>query len=267
MTSAETPSLTVLLAVYNGDRTLERALEGLKKQSFQNFSLCCIDDASSDHTSQLLEKWQGIFGEARFRILRNNMNLGLTRSLNKGLATITTPLTARLDADDWWHEKKLEQQVRFMYDHPGYGLLGCNYVNIIKKTSRPIICQENDSTIRKSILRHNPFAHSCVVFETALVKKLGGYNENVRYGQDYDLWLRMLPHTKMHNLQEFLCFRNAESGISQEKQNAQMRQCIRTQLKYLKMYHRPFWEYTAILEPLLVILVPEFLKKYKRSLS
>lgn len=260
-------SLTVLLAVHNGEKTLERALESLNKQTYQDFSVCCIDDASSDTTLSILESWQKVFGECRFRIFKNETNLGLTRSLNIGLQNITTPLIARLDADDWWHEKKLERQTQFMKEHPGYGLLGCNYINITNRSSRPVTCKESDDLIRKSIFSRNPFAHSCIVFEAALVTKLGGYDEHVRYGQDYDLWLRMLTHTKMHNLQEFLCFRNAESGISQEKQNAQMKQCIRTQLKYLKLYHRPFWEYTAILEPILVILVPEFLKKFKRSLS
>lgn len=267
MTPSNEVTLTILIAIYNGEKTLERAFESLKRQTFQNFSILSVNDASSDRTSEILRKWQGFFGEDRLHILENDTNLGLTSSLNKGLQEIKTPFVARLDSDDWWHEKKLKHQIDFTQQHPEYGLVGCNYINITKNGSRPIICQENDHAIKKSILRRNPFAHSCIVFETALVKKLGGYDEHVRYGQDYDLWLRMLPHTKMHNLQEFLCFRNAESGISQEKQNAQMKQCIRTQLKYLKLYHRPFWEYTAILEPLLVILVPEFLKKYKRSLS
>lgn len=267
MTHSKEASITILIAIYNGEKTLERAFESLKRQTFQDFSVLSINDASLDKTSEILRKWQSFFGEGRFRIIENEINLGLTSSLNKGLREVTTHFVARLDADDWWHEKKLKCQIDFIEQHPEYGLLGCNYINITKKGSRSIVCQENDHAIRKSILRRNPFAHSCVIFNTTLAKKLNGYDEHVRYGQDYDLWLRMLPHTKMHNVQEFLCFRNAEGGISQDKQNSQMKQCIRTQLKYLKMYHRPFWEYTVILEPLLVILVPEFLKKYKRSLS
>lgn len=267
MTPTNDKLITVLLAVRNGEKTLDRALDSLKKQTVQNFLICCVNDASTDGTASILDTWQQFFGEDRFHILTNVENMGLTRSLNAGLSAVTTPLTARLDADDWWHKTKIEHQVDFIRRHPETGLLGTNYVNITKRTTRPIICLEDDATIRQNILKRNPFAHSCIVFETALVKKLGGYDERVRYGQDYDLWLRMLPHTKMHNLQEFLCFRNAEGGISQEKQNAQMKQCIRTQLKYLKMYRRPFWEYTAILEPLLVILVPECIKKYKRSRS
>ncbi len=267
MTPASDTPLTVLLAVHNGEKTLDRALDSLKKQTVQNFLICCINDASSDGTAGILDTWQQFFGEDRFHILTNMENMGLTRSLNAGLSAVTTPLTARLDADDWWHKTKIEHQLNYLRQHPETGLLGTNYVNITKRTTRSILCLEDDASIRKRILKRNPFAHSCIVFETALVKRLGGYDERVRYGQDYDLWLRMLPHTKMHNLQEFLCFRNAEGGISQEKQNAQMKQCIRTQLKYLKMYRRPFWEYTAILEPLLVILVPECIKKYKRSHS
>lgn len=258
-------NITVLISLYNSAHTLERTFESLRDQTWQEFCIVAVNDGSTDDTVARLNQWQSYFGQNRFLLINNETNIGLTRSLNAGLKRINTQYTARLDADDWWHATKLAEQRRFLEEHPSYGLIGCNYTNVTRHRERQITCPEDDAAIRKRIFIRNPFAHSCVVFNTALVQQLGGYDMQVRFGQDYDLWLRLLPHTKMYNLQSTLCYRNAEGGISQTKQNAQMRQCIRTQLKYLKTYNRPLTDYVAILEPLIVILTPNWIKRCKRA--
>ena len=258
-------TLTILIPIYNGAATLDRCMESLQKQTFQQFNVLCVNDASTDQSLTLLKKWQTIFGEDKLQVLTNQENQGITISLNSGLALIKTPWTARLDGDDWWHHEKLAQQMHFLQNHSGYGLIGCNYTNIAYGKEKSITCPESDATIKKNIFKRNPFAHSTVVFDTALVNAMDGYDASIRYGQDYDLWLRLLPHTKFHNLQTVLCYRNAESSISQVHQNAQMRQCLKTQLKYLKLYQRSYLEYRFLLEPLFVILAPEWLKKCKRA--
>ncbi len=241
-------------------------MESLQNQTFQHFNILCINDASTDESPTLLKKWQTIFNKDRFQILTNQKNQGITISLNRGLALIKTPWTARLDGDDWWHREKLAQQMQFLHTHPGYGLIGSNYTNIAYGKKKMITCPETDVMIKKNIFKRNPFAHSTVLFNTALVNTMGGYDATIQYGQDYDLWLRLLPHTKFYNLQTVLCYRNAESGISQEKQNAQMYQCLKTQMKYLRCYRRSYLEYRFLLEPLFVILAPQWLKKCKRAL-
>lgn len=258
------PPLTVLISVYNGAATLNGCFESIQKQVFQDFEIVCINDGSTDQTSEIIKKWQTIFVE-KLQIIENKQSLGLTSSLKRGLENIQTKFTARIDADDWWHPEKLAKQMAFLETHSAYGLIGCNYKNIRSNVEKNVYCKETDNQIKKSIFQRNPFAHSCVVFDTALIKKIDGYDESIRYGQDYDLWLRLLPHTKFHNLQEFLCYRNAASGISQEKQSAQMYQCIRTQLKYLKLYNRPVVEYRFIIEPFLVAIAPEWLRTLKRK--
>lgn len=257
--------VTLLLSVYNGASTLDRCFESLQKQTYQNFSLLCINDASTDTSLEKIQRWQKILGSKRLSIITHEKNQGLTQSLNSGLKQITTPFTARIDDDDWWDERKLDKQMQFLNEHSNYGLIGCNYINIAYGKSKEVRCPETDEEIKKSIFQRNPFAHSTVIFNTALAKKVGGYDEKVRYGQDYDLWFRMMPHTKFFNIQEFLCSRNSESGISFEKQNAQMLQCMKTQIKYLRRYAQPLTEYRCLFEPLAVILTPGWIKKMKRA--
>lgn len=255
----------ILISLFHSEKALDKTFESLQMQTFQNFRIVAINDGSQDKTLELLKRWQEKFGQNRFLLIDNEVNIGLTRSLNKGLRLITEPFTARIDADDRWHPEKLEKQIAFLEAHPKYGIIGCNYVNVHRKKKTSVRCPEADEEIKKSILRRNPFAHSCVVFRTESIKKIGGYDENIRYGQDYELWLRCSPLMKFHNLQEFLCFRNAESGISFDKQNEQMSQCLKTQIRYIRTLRRSPLEYRFLIEPLLVFLIPEFLRKWKRK--
>lgn len=263
--NARKPEISVLIAIHNGEATLDRCFESLRKQTLPDFSIVCIDDASTDTTPTMLEKWKLIFGDDRMFVINNKENLGLTKSLNQGLGRIHTKYTARIDADDWWDRSKLERQLTFLWSHSDCGAIGCSYVNIAYGKERVVSPPETDDAIRKNIFRRNPFAHSAVIFDTALVKGIGGYDDRIRYGQDYDLWLRLLPLTKFTNLPDTLCFRNADSGISYRKQSAQMRQCVQTQLRYLRLYRRPLSEYRFILDPLLVMVTPSFIRTWKRK--
>lgn len=254
----------ILISLYDAEKTLDRTFESLNTQTFQDFRIVAINDHSNDDTLKLLKKWRDIFGEIRFTLINNGTNIGLTKSLNKGLASITEPYTARIDADDWWHPQKLEKQISFLERSPNHGIIGCNYINIANGQEKRVVLPETDEAIKKDMLRRNPFAHSCVVFRTNIIRNTGGYDESIRYGQDYELWLRCSLKTKFHNIQEFLCFRNAESGISFEKQNEQMFQCLKTQMHYIRELHRSPLEYRYLLEPLVVMLTPASLRDLKR---
>jgi glycosyltransferase involved in cell wall biosynthesis len=259
--------ISILISLYNAEKTLDQTFESLFCQTLQDFQIVAIDDASTDSTLKKLYSWQEKFGLGRFIIIENQTNLGLTRSLNLGLNNIQTPYTARIDSDDWWEPTKLEQQVLFLDKNPDCGLVGTAYTNHFQKHQSCIHPPLTNDHIRGSIFKKNPFAHSTVVFRTSLVQELGGYDNDVRYGQDYDLWLRLYPKTSYANLSDILCHRNAINTISSHKQREQMLQCVRTQLKYLKLYQKPLLEYRFIFEPLLVALSPDWLRSLKRKLS
>lgn len=256
---------SILIAIRNGETTLDRCLESLHAQTYQQFRIICVNDASQDTTKSILQKWQNVFGTERFIIIEKNKNIGLTRSLNSGLEKIDTSYTARIDADDWWIPEKLEKQVHFLDTHQPYGIIGCAYINISYGKKKPIILPETDSDLKKLMFYRNPFAHSCVLFRTDLIKNVGGYDNSIYYGQDYELWLRISNQTKFYNLPEILCYRNADSGISHSKQNAQMWQYIKTQYKYLRKLRRPLSDYCFIIEPMIVVLTPQWIRTLKRK--
>lgn len=255
--------VTILLSVFNGADTLSRCLESLERQTYQNFCILAINDASSDSSAILLTEWQKKLGP-RMQVITNETNLGLTLSLNKGIDATTTELIARVDADDWWEPTKLEQQVHYLEGHPECGVVGTNYINHAETFNREVLLPESDAAIRKLMFWRNPFAHSAVCYRTDFIKRMGKYNPSVRYAQDYELWVRCFPHTKFHNIQEFLCHRTIGESISTRRQDEQMRLYLRVLREYLPKYKRPLFEYAAMLEPILVLLTPEWLRRLKR---
>ncbi len=258
--------LSILISVFNAEKTLDKCFESIAKQHFQNFVIVCINDHSTDTSPQLITKWQQVFGE-KFTLIENTTNLGLTRSLNLGLQHIDTPYTARIDSDDWWHPSKLQKQMTFLESHLEYGLIGSHYQNVFGEKTKDIHTPETDQEIKKLIFGYNPFGHSAVVFATKLVKAAGGYDESIYYGQDYELWLRLLPQTEFYNLPEILCYRTGDSGISKERQNEQIIQYMKTQWKYVRRYKYPLSTYLNFIRPLLVLLSPQWLKNIKYRLS
>lgn len=246
--------VTVLLSVFNGEKYLDRCLESLFNQTYSCFNILCIDDGSTDSTLKKLKTWKYKFKPGRMKYISNHLNQGLTKCLNVGLKMINTTYTARIDSDDWWEPDKLEKQLKYLKSNPGYGVIGCNYTNLRNSKQIKVVLPESDYQIKQRIIIKNPFAHSCVVFDTLLVKKLGGYDSDIRYGQDYDLWLRCFPQTKFHNLQEFLCHRSIGSGISVSHQKEQMLQCMKTQIRYIRLYNLSPLNYIYLIEPLALVI-------------
>ncbi len=260
-------TVSVLLGVHNGERTLGRCLASIAAQTVPPLEIVCVDDASTDGTAAVIARWQQQFRGGMLRCIQNAQNLGLTKSLNVGLATVRGTHVARIDADDWWQPDKLARQLAFVAARPECGVVGTGYWNIGSNRRTRIKPPESDAAIRRTMFFRNPFAHSTILFNTALVRSLGGYDTAVRYGQDYELWLRCWPHTAFANLPEPLCSRSVGAGtISAAKQRQQMLQAARTQLRYLRSYRRPPRDYLGLIEPAAVAFVPAWIRDAKRAI-
>ncbi len=258
-TSEIKAEVSVLVAVYNGHAHIQKCMQSIAAQTYKPSEIVCVDDGSTDATYEELLQWQRI-SEIPMKIIRNRINIGLTKSLGIGLNETSFPLIARIDIDDTWAAGKLAMQVEYLRLHPEYGIVGCWYENTYRNSKRVFRLPETDNRIKKTIFRQNPFGHSCVIFRKDIVEQVGGYDANVTYGQDRDLWFRLLPHTKMYNIPRVLCSRNTTDTISSTHSKEQMRQGIRTRIKYIRMYHAPVWNYLFLLEPIAIMVFPTSIK-------
>lgn len=208
------PKVTVLMSVYNGERYLREAVESILNQTFEDFLFLIVNDGSTDGTGSIL---QG-YGDRRIRLVENEKNLGLTRSLNRGIEMTRSEYVARMDADDVSSAERLEKQVCYLEDNPEVGLLGTRYMKIDEEGNEggEIHVPIGRDMIKKKLLVGNAFCHGSVVMRRSVLEKTGFYDENLTFAQDYDLWLRISDICPVENYPEVLhrWRLNERSGIS-----------------------------------------------------
>ena len=205
--------VTVLMSVFNRENYLPESIESILGQAYVDYEFIIIDDASTDDTVTILNSYH----DPRIIIMRNKDNIGLTRSLNRGLQFANGNYIARMDADDTSLPERLAHQVRFLDCNRNYGLVGTSFEVYDEMTRRRKICPVpiNDSRLRKYLLLNNPFCHGSVMFRKECLGKIGAYNPNLTYAQDYDFWIRISDHYKVAILPEILYrWRKDPGGIS-----------------------------------------------------
>ena len=124
------PKVTVLMSVYNGEKYLQEAIDSILEQTFKDFEFLIINDGSTDKTGEILESYHDL----RIKIINNEKNIGLTKSLNKGLKLARGEYIARQDADDISMPERLEKEVEFLETHQDYAVVGA-FAKIINKNS------------------------------------------------------------------------------------------------------------------------------------
>jgi GT2 family glycosyltransferase len=214
-----TPIVTILTTVYNGEEFIVECVNSILSQTFENFEYIILNNGSTDGTADILNK----LTDPRLQIIHQE-NLGISRSLNKGAQLSRCDLIARLDADDYSSPTRLERQVETMNKYPGLVLCGSRFRELTgnKESEQRVPYTETDQAIRKAMSLFNPFAHSTVIFRKKTFNEAGGYNNKFKYGQDYDLWLRMLSLGEACILKDELCtLRVSEQSSSYQNKRAQ----------------------------------------------
>lgn len=196
------PKVTVLMSVYNGERFLRESINSILSQTFKDFEFLIINDGSTDRTKEILESYD----DPRIRVVDNDKNVGLTRSLNKGLELAKGEYIARMDADDVSLPERLEEQAGFFDRNPEVVLLG-NWVEIIDdggNITGIIRYPVNHCFIAWTLLFKTCLAHPTVMYRREEVLKIGGYNNSLKYTQDYDLWIRLSRIGKISQIPRIL---------------------------------------------------------------
>lgn len=193
------PKISVLLPVYNAEKYLSDCLKSLLNQTFHDFEIIIINDASTDSSLNILHKYSEI--DSRIKIFNNKSNLKLAATLNRGIQLASAPLIARMDADDISSPRRLEFQYNFMLNNPKVDICGTN-IKVIGTNQIWKIPISNNS-IRAALVFNSPILHPTVVYRKHIICKHNGYNENIIYAQDYELWHRLSKDNKV-------CFENID---------------------------------------------------------
>jgi glycosyltransferase involved in cell wall biosynthesis len=217
------------MPVRNAERFLEEALASIALQTFTDFELIVVIDASTDGSEEIARG--AARRDARIRIA-GNCGLGLVDALNTGCRLAEGALLARLDSDDRMHATRLGRQHDFLNAHPDVVALGTPAI-VIDDASRPIGhigVPRSDLALRARLVRSNPFVHSSMMLRRSAVIAAGGYRDAFPFVEDLDLWLRLARYGKLANLEEPLVdYRRHPDAVSakyDELQRLALRSCI-----------------------------------------
>jgi len=186
-----TPKVTVLLAVHNGEPYIGEAVQSVLDQTFTDFELLLVDDASTDDTVGIVER----LGDDRVRILRNESNRGQVPSLNRGLSEARGEYVARLDADDACLPTRLERQVEVLDADPRVGLVG-TWMDAVDDRGRLLgrlqkALDDYVDFLYHTLIMRVYVSHPSAMYRREPVLRLGCYDEATGPAEDKDLWRKL----------------------------------------------------------------------------
>ncbi len=209
------------MSVYNGEPYLRKAVDSILNQTFEDFEFLFINDASTDGTLEILKSYK----DARMKIVNNEKNIGLTRSLNIGLKIAKGEYVARQDADDFSALDRLEKELNFLEINRDYAAVG-SFIKVVGESGEELYAIEKPITnkeIRNYLNISNCIAHGSAMIRMNCLYERGFYDESIPKTQDYDLWLRLSEKYKLANLPEYLYFwRRHKGNISFKNYNEQI---------------------------------------------
>ena len=227
------PLISVVMPTYNAsDAFLKEAVESILNQSFRDFEFIIIDDGSTNDTPAYLNS----LTDPRIQILRNERNIGITRSLNIGFRAAQGKYIARMDSDDVSMPDRLEKQFAFMESHPDVTVCG-SMLSRYKGDAVPDRKKTEDMEsyrIRMLFLNPGPSHPTAFFRREVLVQHHIEYDESLKYSQDYGMWMTVSQFGRICILPDRLLFRRYENNVS-TLHRAEQIQCDKmTQKKLLR---------------------------------
>lgn len=196
------PLVSIIMSVFNEEKYVADAIESILNQTYQNWEFIIINDGSIDASESMINQYQ----DHRIKYFYQE-NIGLTKSLNKGITLSQGKYIARIDADDRSLPTRIEKQVNFLEQNQTFVLIGSYYYNVdiskmILTISEPVI---SDQDCRKKLMlgRAN-FLHSSVMFRKEINGEIMRYDETFKHGQDARMWINLATKGQIGILPEIL---------------------------------------------------------------
>jgi len=199
------PNVTVILPTWNRAEWLEKSIESVLTQTFCDFELIVVDDASTDSSAEILERYSD-----KIRTILFPKNLGVSVARNAAILSSDSEWVAFLDSDDHWHPEKLQKQIEQTKIRPDCPIHFTdeiwirNGVRVNPKRKH----QKREGWIFQPSLVLCLMAPSTVLLQRELLEVHGLFDERLPICEDYDLWLRLCAQHPVALLHEKLMTRH-----------------------------------------------------------
>ena len=189
------PHFSIIIPLYNKAPYVSKAVESIMEQTFADWELIVVDDCSTDGSASVAEQ----IADPRIRIVRLAENGGVSIARNKGVTLSSTPYITFLDADDWWEPTFLEEMAGLIERHPDAGIYGTGYW-IVKNGQKRIAPIGVDKDFTEGEINYcqvyaktlcMPLTSITVAIPRTVFDESGGFNPQLKLGEDFDLWIRI----------------------------------------------------------------------------
>ena len=217
------PVVSVVTRAFNCQKYIAQAIESILDQTFQDFEMVIVDDASTDGTAAILKSYAQ--QDDRIRVFRNETNQGPVKTMNIGLKQARGEFVAVQDDDDLSLPHRLETEVSLLRAHPQIAMVGSGGIFVDEEGEELMVSThefKNSEEVKQYLRERCTFTHSSVMFRKRALEAIGWYDEFFLYSHDYDVYLRLAEKYDILYYEEPLAKRRAlNTGISGRKALAQ----------------------------------------------
>jgi glycosyltransferase involved in cell wall biosynthesis len=179
------PKVSVIIPTHNRAEFLRSAITSVLNQTFQDFEIIVIDDASKDHTREIIAN----FNDARIKAIHNQVSKGAAGARNIGIMNSNCEYIAFLDDDDEWLPEKLKIQTCLLDNSPQEVGGVCTGCFTIEKASGGVLSEYNPK--RNDLVKENFITTSSILLRRECFKKCGLFDESMPTSSDCDMWIRI----------------------------------------------------------------------------
>ncbi len=208
------PIVSVIIPTYNRANFLEKSIQSVLAQTFEDFEIIIINNYSEDNTLEVISN----FKDTRIRIITFRNDGIIAKSRNQGLMHSAGKYIAFLDDDDLWLSKKLELQVDYLNKHPEYSLVYSNgwIIDVTGKRKQLFfkLGTLKQGNIFRRLVNGNFIPQLTVLMRREVFENIGFFNEDpsLKAAEDYEYWLRVALQYKIGYLDEPLAEYRVHSG-------------------------------------------------------
>lgn len=261
------PKVSLIMSVYNAAAYLEEAMDSILSQTFTDFEFIIFDDSSNDNTPAILKAYAD--KDARIRIVTNEVNMGLTKNLNRGIRLARGTYIARFDGDDVSLPTRFEKQVAFLDAHPHVGVISmwADVIDGSGRVTRTIKYPTTDAELRRAMIHYNPFFHPGLMMRKDAAVEAGLYNPVWKQAQDYELYFRIAKKHELANIPEVLLkFRETSGSITAKKNRRQVAFALEAKKKAIREGQYPKWNYIYLWRSYVSWVIPVGIKRFFKRL-
>ena len=216
------PLISVIMPVYNGEKYLREAIDSVLAQTYTNFELLLINDGSTDNSEEIILSYK----DNRIRYIKNERNLKLIATLNKGIDFANGTYISRMDADDTMPPERYEIQMKYMMKHPDVDLCSV-WAHVTDEQGKRIGKLKGVDTselINVSLFFTNPINHPGILCKSNVLKE-NKYQE-FTHVEDMGMWIHLRDKGyKMVNIPKYLySYRWYGSNVSNTNADFQLQQ-------------------------------------------